>query len=187
MTGLDTTSGAVRELARAAWPEPGDAGRPPAIRGFVASPFPPLVAAVAGRCLHRRTGAGPTGQTAVVLVSAYADQATAAAVAAEVDEGRRVSPMYFFQSVPNSILGHIATEWALTGPVVCLSPAGDPFDEGRTVAEGLFADGDAVEALVIVVEHGDDPAKPSGATALLLTPAHETTRPPTGGGQGGLT
>ncbi|MET8524223.1 beta-ketoacyl synthase chain length factor [Micromonospora sp. NPDC005172] len=185
MSGLDTAPGAIRELARAAWPEPGDVGRPPAIRGFVASPFPPLVVAVAGRCLQRRTGAGPAGPTAVVLVSAYADQTTAAAIVAEVDGGRRVSPMYFFQSVPNSVLGHVATEWALTGPVVCLSPAGDPFGEGRAVAEGLFADGDAAEALVIVVEHDADPAKPSGATALLLTPDHETTRPPTGGGQGG--
>jgi hypothetical protein len=185
VTGIDTAPDAVRELARAAWPEPGDVGRPPAIRGFVASPFPPLVVAVAGRCLQRRTGAGPAGQTAVVLVSGYADQATAAAIVAEVDEGRRVSPMYFFQSVPNSVLGHVATEWALTGPVVCLSPAGDPFGEGRAVAEGLFADGDATEALVIIVEHDADPAKPSGAAALLLTPDHETTRPPTGGGQGG--
>ncbi|WP_435205197.1 beta-ketoacyl synthase chain length factor [Micromonospora sp. bgisy143] len=185
MTDLDTAGGAVRELARAAWPEPGDAGRPPAVRGFVASPFPPLVVAVAGRCLRRRTGTGPAGPTAVVLVSAYADQATAAAIAGEVDDGRRVSPMYFFQSVPNSVLGHVATEWALTGPVVCLSPAGDPVGEGRAVAEGLFADGDAAEALVIVVEHDTDPAQPSGATALLLMPDHETTRPPTGGGQGG--
>ncbi|MET7704749.1 beta-ketoacyl synthase chain length factor [Micromonospora sp. NPDC005413] len=185
MTGLDTARGALRELARAAWPEPGDAGLPPPIRGFVASPFAPLVAAVAGRCLRRRTGAGPAGPTAVVLVSVYADQATAAAVVAEVDGGRRVSPMYFFQSVPNSVLGHVATEWALTGPVVCLSPAGDPLGEGRAVAEGLFADGDAAEALVIIVEHGVDPAKPSGATAVLLRPDHQTTRPPTGGGQGG--
>jgi hypothetical protein len=185
MTGLGTVPGALTELARAEWPEPGDTGPPPPVRGFVASPFVPLVVAAADRCLRRRPRTVAAGPTAIVLVSAYGDQATATAVAAEVDRGRRVSPMYFFQSVPNSVLGHIAAQWALTGPVVCLSPVGDPPAEGASVAEDLFADGDAAEALVIIVQHGATTAVPTGVAAVLLAPGPDTTRPPTGGGQGG--
>ncbi len=63
--------------------------------------------------------------------------------------GKRVGPLFFFQSVPNSVAGLVAAQWGLRGPVVCLSPrdrtAG--FDEAAL----LIADGDADQVLIVLV------------------------------------
>jgi hypothetical protein len=121
MTGPTSTV-----LAWARWPEPGD-GDPPPVAGFVVSAFNPLVAAVADRCLRRRHGrrpapARPGADTAVVLVSASGDRASAEHVGRVVAAGERPGPLLFFQSVPNSVVGHVAARWGLGGPVVCLCP-----------------------------------------------------------------
>ncbi|WP_089154212.1 hypothetical protein [Micromonospora sp. NBS 11-29] len=163
-------------LAEARWPEDGD-GTPPALPGFVHSPYHPLVAAVADRCLTRRygdAGALPAGnRTAVVLVSAGGDTAGAAHVRGTVAAGGRVGPLFFFQSVPNSVAGHIAARRGLDGPVVCLSPSGDPRAEGEAEADLLRYDGDAAQALLILIELAPDGTS-GEATAVLLG---EGTRP----------
>ncbi|MFI5833566.1 hypothetical protein ACIA5A_07785 [Micromonospora sp. NPDC051300] len=156
-------------LAEARWPEDGD-GRAPALPGFVHSEFAPLVAAVAERCLARRYGSGPLpagNRTAVLLASASGDTAGAAHVRATVAAGGRVGPLFFFQSVPNSVAGHVAARWGLDGPVVCLSPTGDPRAEGEAEAELLRDDGDAAQALLILIELAPD-GTPGEATAVLL-------------------
>lgn len=145
-------------LAEAAWPEPGD-GAPPPVPGFVHSSFPPLVAAVAERCLSRAYGERPARdrqRTAVVLVSAAGDRASAAHVRATVAAGGRPGPLFFFQSVPNSVAGHVAARWGLGGPVVCLAPTGDPRDEGIAEVDLLLHDGDADEALLVLIEQAPD-------------------------------
>jgi 3-oxoacyl-(acyl-carrier-protein) synthase len=159
-------------LAESRWPAPGD-GAPPRVPGFVVSSFGPMIAAVAERCLCSRYGAPPADQargarTAIVIVSAHGDIATAATITANVDAGRRLEPLLFFQSVPNSAAGHVAARWGLCGPVVCVSPAGDAADEGRAVAGLLIADGDADEALIIFAEQAAQPSHRDQATALLL-------------------
>ncbi|WP_371687548.1 beta-ketoacyl synthase chain length factor [Micromonospora sp. KC721] len=154
-----------RVLAEARWPEPGD-GSPPPLPGFVHSSFAPLVAAVAGRCLRRRTP--PAGsRCAVVLVSAAGDRPSADHVRATVAAGGRIGPLFFFQSVPNSVAGHVAARWGLDGPVVCLSPTGNPRADAVAEAELLLHDGDADVALLVLVEHAPDGA-PTGAVAVLL-------------------
>ncbi|WP_431932327.1 beta-ketoacyl synthase chain length factor [Micromonospora sp. RP3T] len=156
-------------LAEARWPEDGD-GAPPGVPGFVHSPFHPLVVAVAERCLARRYGAGPLpadNRTAVVLVSAGGDTAGAAHVRQTVAAGGRIGPLFFFQSVPNSVAGHVAARWGLDGPVVCLSPTGDPRAEGEAEVNLLCHDGDAAQALLILIEPAPDGA-PGEATAVLL-------------------
>ncbi|GGR94439.1 hypothetical protein GCM10010169_43740 [Micromonospora fulviviridis] len=156
-------------LAEARWPRAGD-GAPPAVPGFVHSGFAPLVVAVADRCLRRRYGEGPLpagNRTAVVLVSASGDRASAAHVRATVAAGGRVGPLFFFQSVPNSVAGHVAARWGLDGPVVCLSPTGDPWAEGTAEADLLLYDGDAAQALLVLIEQAPD-GTPGEATAVLL-------------------
>ncbi|MEU5942179.1 beta-ketoacyl synthase chain length factor [Micromonospora sp. NPDC047548] len=156
-------------LAEARWPEPGD-GPPPALPGFVHSPFHPLVAAVADRCLTRRYGPRPAPagtRCALVLVSAAGDRPSGAHVRATVAAGGRVGPLFFFQSVPNSVAGHVAARWELDGPVVCLSPTGDPRADGTAEADLLLYDGDADEALLVLIEEAPDGA-PTGAVAVLL-------------------
>jgi len=170
-TGTSSTGGLVI-LAESRWPAPGDAA-PPRIPGFVVSSFGPLVAAVAERCLRIRYGAPPSDpargdRTAIVIVSAHGDVATAATITADVDAGRRIVPLLFFQSVPNSAAGHIAARWGLCGPVVCVSPAADPAGEGRAVARLLIDDGDADEVLIILAEQAAQPGHRDQATAFLL-------------------
>ncbi|MFG2052727.1 beta-ketoacyl synthase chain length factor [Micromonospora sp. NPDC048930] len=159
----------VRVLAEARWPEPGD-GVAPGVPGFVHSDFAPVVVAVAERCLGRAHGAPPLpagNRTAVVLVSASGDRASAGHVRATVVAGGRVGPLFFFQSVPNSVAGHVAARWGLDGPVVCLSPTGDPRAEGTAEADLLLYDGDADQALLVLIEQAPD-GTPSEAVAVLL-------------------
>jgi 3-oxoacyl-(acyl-carrier-protein) synthase len=159
-------------LATAAWPDAGRDGAPAPVAGFIVSSFAALVADVAGRCLTLRHGTPPVpaahaDRTAIVLVSAGGDMETAAAVADAVDNGRRLSPLLFFQSVPNSVLGWVTTRWGLTGTFVCISPAGGPVADAVAAAELLVEDGEADEVLLILVEQAcaDEPDQ---ATAVLL-------------------
>ncbi len=85
-----------------------------------------------------------TGTTGVVVVTA-GDRVSAEAVERLVAQGKRVSPLFFFQSVPNSIAGWIAAKWDLRGPVVCVTDCG--FDEAAL----LIGDGDADRVLIVQV------------------------------------
>jgi hypothetical protein len=151
-------------VARAAWPEPGDPAAPPAIPGFVVSTFSPLVAAVAERCLSRAPAVPP--RTGIVLVTGQGDVASAVHVAGAVDAGARVGPLLFFQSVPNAVAGHVAARHGLDGPVVCLSPTGDPsggpgadpLAAGLAEAALLLDDADAGAVLVVRADQDPDTA-----------------------------
>ncbi len=114
-------------LARAQWPaDEADTELPP-VAGFIESAFSPLVAAVAERCLLSYFGEPPAAlaraeRTAIALATSTGDLATAAAVAAAVQAGRRVPPLLFYQSNPNAVAGYVAARWGLAGPVVCTMP-----------------------------------------------------------------
>jgi 3-oxoacyl-(acyl-carrier-protein) synthase len=143
-------------LACARWPEAGDR-EVPTVPGFVLSSFNPLVAAAADRCLRRRYGDPPVpdeegARTAMIVVSGSGDAVSADHVARMVDDGGRIGPLFFFQSVPNSIAGQVAARWGIAGPVVCLCPTGDPMADGLAEASLLIDDGDADQALVVLVE-----------------------------------
>ncbi|WP_412542567.1 hypothetical protein R8Z50_08765 [Longispora sp. K20-0274] len=162
----------VEILARAEWP---GVGEPPPLARFVVSSFSPLVAEAARLCLSDHFGQPPapaeTGdRTAVVLVSAAGDIVSGREVADLVDSGGNVSPLLFFQSVPNAVLGHVATRWGLTGPVVCVSPAGDPTADALDLVDLMFAAGDADLALVVLAEQATVPGAPDRAVALLVQP-----------------
>jgi 3-oxoacyl-(acyl-carrier-protein) synthase len=150
------------------WPQPGDdalAG-PPVLPGFIGSTFSPLVAVVADRCLQSLYGEVPMkqgGKVGIVIVSRTGDRVSAEQVRQLVADGKRVGPLYFFQSVPNSVAGYVAARWGLHGPVVCLSPAGDARQTGFDQAALLIADGDADQVLVVLVEQASQ-----GDTAVAL-------------------
>ena len=158
----------LRVVTDSHWPQPGDdalAG-PPSLPGFIGSSFSPLVAVVADRCLQSLYGevAAKQGQkVGIVLVSRSGDRASAEQVHKAVADGKRVGPLYFFQSVPNSVAGYVAARWGLHGPVVCLSPAGDARQAGFDQAALLIADGDADQVLVVLVEQASQ-----GDTAVAL-------------------
>lgn len=174
----------VTVLARADWPESDVDTAPPELAMFVRSSFSLLVAEVADRCLRRHHGTPPVDEatgdrTAVVLLSVAGDVVSAAEVVAAVDGGIRLTPMLFFQSVPNAAVGHVAAAWGLAGPVVCLHPPGDPVagpsslaDTALDYAAELIGDGDADDVLVLVVEQAEASGDRDRAAAMLVTGAN---------------
>ena len=105
-------------------------------------------------------------RTALIVVSGSGDAASADHVASMVDSGGRVGPLFFFQSVPNSIAGHVAARWGIAGPVVCLCPTGDPRSDGLAEASLLIEDGDADRALVVLVEQSETDTSESSAVLV---------------------
>lgn len=128
----------MRTLAEGRW----DEGEPPGVPGFVVSAFNPMAVAAAERCLSKAPER--TQRTGIVLVS-DGDQTSADHVRRLVADGKRIGPLLFFQSVPNSVAGWIAAKWDLRGPVVCVTNGG--LDE----AELLIDDGDADQVLIVQV------------------------------------
>jgi Beta-ketoacyl synthase, N-terminal domain len=152
--------------AAASWPETDADGEVPALAGFIESSFSPLLAEVAARALRRRARPQGSGNvTAIVMVTALGDVTSAVRVAAAVDAGKRVSPLLFFQSVPNAVAGYLAVRWQLTGPVVCVSG----IRAGLDVARALIEDADADEALVVCVDLAVTSGDRDGAAAILVT------------------
>ncbi|MFE9425643.1 hypothetical protein ACFYNO_22045 [Kitasatospora sp. NPDC006697] len=161
MTGL-------RTLAAASWP----GGEPPALPGFTASTFNPLVAAVAELCLTRYQGPDRADRTGLLLASAGGDRATALAIETAA-AGHRMPPLLFFQSNPNAVLGHLASRWGLAGPVVAISPReaaapGRIPGDALELAALLLADGDADQVLVIAAEQAGVEGGTDHAIAVLV-------------------
>ncbi|WP_329003393.1 hypothetical protein OHA18_08880 [Kribbella sp. NBC_00709] len=127
----------MKVLAEGRW----ESGEPPGVAGFVLSRFNPLVVAAAERCLAE---VDTNPRTGIVIVS-DGDRVSADHVREAVAEGKRIGPLFFFQSVPNSVAGWIAAKWDLRGPVVCVS------DGGRDEAGLLLDDGDAEQVLIVQV------------------------------------
>ncbi len=173
-------------VGTAQWPDPVVSTSPRPLPGFIASSFSPLVADVADRCLRACHGEPPLStlvgdRTALVLASVRGDLAIAAEIARSVDNGRRMSPLLFFQSVATAVLGHVAAAWGLTGPLVCVSPVGDPEADALALAAGLIEGGDADAVLVLVAEPAwaageRDRAKATLVVAQAGPPASSPTR-----------
>jgi 3-oxoacyl-(acyl-carrier-protein) synthase len=170
------TTAELPVLAEVEWPR---GAEPPAVAGFVVSSFSPLVAELARQCLTARHGGAPAPaavgeRTGVLLVTASGDARSAAHVAHAVDTGARVGPLLFFQSVPNSVAGHVATTWGLGGPVLCIGHDGDPRGRGLAQARLLIEDGDADEVLVVCVEQAVERTGDATAGSAFLVSRGES-------------
>jgi len=171
----------VTVTSSASWPESDSDGEVPALAGFIDSAFSPLVAEVVARTLRGRDPSDRASGnrdaadrvTAVVVVTALGDVTSATSVAAVVDAGRRVPPLQFFQSVPNSVVGHLAARWHLTGPVACVTGTA----AGLNMAAQLIEDADADEALVVRVDLKVTDGDRDRAAAVLVTGPADRERP----------
>ncbi|MFI9648311.1 beta-ketoacyl synthase chain length factor [Streptomyces sp. NPDC052040] len=171
---MTTTASKTVTLQHIVWPAGGDLEPAPNLPGFTASPFGPIIAHVADLCLGGEWGEPPApperaGHTGMVMVSRLGDMATEAAVTGSVDAGTKASPLLFYQSVPSAVLGVVSARWGLGGPVICISPAGDPLAEGLELAELLIEDGSAADVLVVLVELAVREGDRDRAEALLVT------------------
>lgn len=180
VTNAAAVTAGLTVLAQTRWPGSGEA-EPDPLPGFVYSSFSPLVAATAGQCLSRWYGAAPVPpgegeRVALILVSVRGDVAIASAIAKIVDGGGRMSPLLFFQSVANAVLGYIASRWGIGGPLLSVSPVADPEEDAMALTAGLLADGDADTALVVFAEPACTADEQDRSYALLVRlPAGETT------------
>jgi hypothetical protein len=114
-----------------------------------------------------RRGAEANPVTGIVVTSALGDLATAQHVAEAVDAGHRVGPLLFFQCVPNAVAGHIAAQWGLTGPVVCLGGPAAAADAAAVIIE----DGDAERVLLLRVDQARSAEGRDEAHAFLVAAA----------------
>jgi hypothetical protein len=104
------------------------------------------------------------------MVTALGDVASATHVARAVDQGQRIGPLLFFQSVPNAVAGYLAARWRLTGPIVCVGGLA----AGLEIAAALIEDADADEALIVRVDLGvTDDGQDRAAGILVTGPVNE--------------
>ncbi|HEY8534359.1 MAG TPA: hypothetical protein VIL44_10930 [Micromonospora sp.] len=148
----------------------------PPLPNFVVSRFSPLVAEVVRRCLAGRDVSGPA--TAVVLGSVVADATTADVAARDLASGNVHNPLLFFQSVPSSVLGAIAREFGITGPMTCLSARDDLPRLLLDTATLLLAEEPIERVLVIGVEL--EPQPRAQQIFAELAASGSTTRAPRG-------
>jgi len=156
-------------------PGAADAELPP-LSGFVVSRFSPLVAEVVRRCLAGHDVAGPA--TAVVLGSVVADATTADVDARDLANGNVHNPLLFFQSVPSSILGALAKQYGITGPMPCLSAREALPRHLLDSAALLLAEEPVERVLVIGVEL--EPQPRARQVFAELAAAGSAVRPPQG-------
>lgn len=142
----------------------------PQLAGFMESDFAPLVYAAVRECVgdarseHLLKGVG--GRTGIVLGSERFDTVTLELSVEHVNRGR-VSPVLFYQAVPTAVLGQIARDYRLTGPVSCVAVAGEARAEVLELARVLLADEGADWVLALTVEMGPDATKASAAADLV--------------------
>ncbi len=142
----------------------------PQLPGFMVSDFAPLAYAAVRECVgdarsgHLLKGIGDRG--GIILGSQRFDTVTLELSVEHVNRGR-VSPILFYQVVPTAVLGQIARDYRLTGPVSCVAVTGDARDEVLELARLLLADQGAEWVLGLTVKLDPDPAK-AFATADLV-------------------
>lgn len=135
----------------------------PGVPGFIISRFNPLVNEVARRCLSVPVVGDVSGPgTAVVLGTVFGDSTTSDTASINLVTGDVRNPLLFYQSVPTTILGNVAREYGITGPVICLSVRKDPAAELAALTDLLFLDNEIYRVLCIEVELATNPR-----TALL--------------------
>ncbi|WP_327031019.1 hypothetical protein OG989_16550 [Micromonospora sp. NBC_01740] len=148
--------------------------------GFVESRFSPLVHEAAQLCLGK-PGASHADDwresTAMLLVGTFGDAVTADTASTRLLAGLVHNPLLFYQSVPTSVLGHLAREYGITGEISCLSVDRDVCAPALAAAELILHDGDMRQVLVIGVELAATPrtapAYRSAQLPYLTAPRHD--------------
>ncbi|MDV9194733.1 ketosynthase [Streptomyces sp. Wh19] len=153
-----TTGGSLRVVAAAYLTHRQDDPELPVVPGFVASTFNPLVHETVRRCLGDPpadgTGnalVGPYPDTTAVLLATVAGDATTSDLASrKLVSGRVHNPLLFFQSVTTSILGHLAIQYGLTGPVSCIAADHGVAEQAWETAELLLSQEPELDQVLLV-------------------------------------
>lgn len=94
----------------------------PAVRGFVRSPFNPLIYHSVKQAAEEAgiVGGLPSERKGIVLGSLFADAVTEEETWKDLIQGKKLSPIMFPQSVPSSVIGFLAKELGIHGPMSCM-------------------------------------------------------------------
>jgi hypothetical protein len=127
----------------------------PPVAGFVGSPFAPMLREAARRCLGEPDGEHPAAglgeRTAILLASVYGDATTLDVAGEQLARGALLDPLLFHQTVPTAILGVLARDHGITGPIQCVSAPEDLEREALDMAGLLLADG-CEQVLLLLAE-----------------------------------
>ncbi|QLH25014.1 hypothetical protein [Streptomyces sp. Rer75] len=162
----------------------------PPVAGFVESAFNPLVHQAVERCLSAHPGDG--SRTAMVLASTMGDATTLDLGSRRLVSGQVHNPLLFMQSTANAILGQLSRDFAITGPLLCLSTVADLAGELLATAELLLEDEELDRVVLVGVElagaerttaayrrlRGIGPPAADRAVALVLDRNDPHPRPP---------
>ncbi|UFQ17175.1 MULTISPECIES: ketosynthase [Streptomyces] len=140
------------------------------VPGFVESAFSPLVKAAVDRCLadvvDGDTLGEPGARMGLVLVTFLGDTTTSDLGSRLLESGQVANPLLFYQSVPTTILGVIARDYAITGPTTCVALRGDVRSEALDLVDTVLDDG-MDQVLLIAVELETAEGRPLAAHARL--------------------
>jgi 3-oxoacyl-(acyl-carrier-protein) synthase len=130
----------------------------PRVSGFVESTFSPLVYEAVRQCLAEESGAGDRtvaqdgARTAIVLASTMGDSGTLDLGSRLLVAGETNNALLFMQSTANAILGRLSVDFAITGPLMAVSAAGDLAADLLAAADVLLAAGDVDRVILVGVE-----------------------------------
>jgi Beta-ketoacyl synthase, N-terminal domain len=121
----------------------------PPVPRFVESSFPRLIAYAVDQVTAALDEGGTTG---FVLATAFGDVTTADVASRRLVGGQAHNPLLFYQSIPNSILGHLSKASHLTGPLCCLSAPAMLLTHALVTAELTLMEGAADRILIVGVD-----------------------------------
>jgi Beta-ketoacyl synthase, N-terminal domain len=126
----------------------------PIVSGFIESTFSPVVYEAVRQCLAEAPGEGAAdgARTAIVLASTMGDSGTLDLGSRLLIAGEVSNPLLFMQSTANAILGRMSIDFAITGPLIALSPLGDLAADLLATADVLLADGEVDRVVLVGVE-----------------------------------
>lgn len=124
------------------------------VRGFVRSPFSPLIyhcvmkaaegTAIAGSLSPERKG--------ILLGSQFVDTVTQEETWKDLIQGKKLSPIMFPQSVPSSVIGFAAKQLRIHGPMSCMGAFRDGLSLLVQQAIDWMEDDEADAVLVVCCE-----------------------------------
>ncbi|SEG71417.1 hypothetical protein [Paenibacillus sp. UNC499MF] len=175
------------QLAVTGFHEQSDHDPIPPLRGFVRSPYNPLIYHAAVKAAEQaRSGDIQPERKAILLGSLFTDMMTLQETSKDLLQGRKVSPIMFPPSVPSSVMGYIAKELGVHGPLSCISVTAAGVHALIRQAEDYIEDGEADLVLLTLCDsrsirsshwisdhpgEGGDPRASGGVISLALEAA----------------
>jgi acyl-coenzyme A synthetase/AMP-(fatty) acid ligase len=123
------------------------------VPSFIESAFGPLVSHAVSQAVG---GDLAEPRTAFVLASTFGDTATADLASRKLVAGLPLNALLFYQSIPNSILGHLAQQYGFVGPLTCLAARERLLTRCLAQAELILEDEAADRVVVVAVELAPD-------------------------------